>query len=150
MPQCDGLWLEDPDDMVYDGQDREAIAPRYGRLRCCNDPVRRSASSVAKLTGLTTAENSRSRGAGRGAAATAAAWSGPACRTMETIRSSTRSLGSSTRVLGAGTGKSPTGASGQGAGDRSIIRKLPSECIRNVGGRFLLFTRPLGDKSRTP
>ena len=23
--------LEDPDDRVYDGQDREAIAPRYGR-----------------------------------------------------------------------------------------------------------------------
>ena len=136
-------WLEDPDDMVYDGRDRKAIAPRYGRLRCCNDPVRRSASSVAKLTGLTTAENSRSRGAGRGAAATAAAWSGLACRTMETIRSSTR-------VLGAGTGKTPTGAIGQGAGDRSIIRKLPSECIGNVGGRFLLFTRPLGDKSRAP
>jgi hypothetical protein len=65
--------LEDPDDTVYDGQDREAIAPRYGRLRCCNDPVRRRAVSVAKLTGLTTAENSRSRGPGKGAAATAAA-----------------------------------------------------------------------------
>ena len=57
----------------HEGQDREAIAPRYGRLRCCNDPVRRSASSVAKDTGLTTPENSRSRGPGPGATATAAA-----------------------------------------------------------------------------
>jgi hypothetical protein len=65
--------LEDPDDTVYDGQDREAIAPRYGRLRCCNDPVRKSAVSVAKDTGLTTPENSRSRGPARGAVATAAA-----------------------------------------------------------------------------
>jgi len=44
---------------------------------------------------------------------------------METILSSTRELG-------AGTGKSVTGASGQGAGDRSIIRKPPSICGRNV------------------
>jgi hypothetical protein len=57
----------------YEGQDLEAIAPRYGRLRCCNDPVRRSASSVPRDTGLTTPENSRSRGPGTGAAATGAA-----------------------------------------------------------------------------
>ena len=132
--------LEDPDGRVYDGQDREAIAPRYGRLRCCNDPVRRSASSVAKDTGLTTPENSRSRGPGTGAAATAAACSSPSSRTMDTILSSTG-------ALGGGTGKSATGVSGQGAGARSIIRKPPSVCGRNVGGRELPLLHPLGDMS---
>src|SRR5688572_2706758 len=73
MAHAAARWLEDRDDMVYDGQDREAIAPRYGRLLCCNDPVRKSAVSVAKDTGLTTPEKSRSRGPGRDAAATAAA-----------------------------------------------------------------------------
>lgn len=121
----------------YEGQDREAIAPRYGRLRCCNDPVRRSAVSVAKDTGLTTPENSRSRGPARGAVATAAAPSCPRYRTMEMILSSTG-------ALAAGTGKSATGASGRGAGNRSNIRKLPSECVRNVGGRLLPLTRPHG------
>jgi hypothetical protein len=132
--------LEDPDDMVYDGQEREAIAPRYGRLRCCSDPVRKSASSVPKDTGLTTPENSRSRGPGPGATAMAAACSGPPSLTMETILSSTR-------ALGAGTGKSATGASGQGAGARSIIRKPPSVCGRNVGRRELPLLHPLGDLS---
>ena len=121
----DARRLEDPADMVYDGQDRVAIAPRYGRLRCCNDPVRRSASSVPKDTGLTTPENSRSRGPGPGAAATAAACSCPPSRTMETILSATP-------ALGAGTGKSATGASGQAAGDRSIMHEILSDCVRNV------------------
>ena len=48
------------------------MAPRYGRLLSWSDPVRRSAWSVAKDTGLTTAEKSRSRGAANGAAMTGA------------------------------------------------------------------------------
>ena len=109
----------------HDGQDREVIAPRYGRLRCCNDPERRSAVSVAKDTGLTTPENSRSRAPGRGPATDAARSCKPPL-TMETILSSTGALGAATK-------KSATGASGQVAGTRSIIRKLPSDCVRNVG-----------------
>jgi hypothetical protein len=127
----------------YEGQDLEAIAPRYGRLLCCNDPVRRRAVSVAKLTGLTTPENSRSRGPARGVAATAAARSGASSLTMETLLSSTR-------ALGGGTGKSATGVSGQGAGERSIIRKFPSEGLGKVGGRLLPVTCPLGATSRAP
>ena len=48
------------------------MAPRYRRSFSCNEPVRRSALSVAKVTGLTTAENSRSRGRGSDGAATVA------------------------------------------------------------------------------
>ncbi len=100
--------------MVYEGQDREAMAPRYRRSLCCNDPVRRSAVSVAKDTGLTTAPKSSSRGPATGAAVTEAAWSCPPNLLMDTILSSTRALGD-------GTGKSATGARGQGAGDESRI-----------------------------
>jgi hypothetical protein len=44
---------------------------------------------------------------------------------METILSATGALGGS-------TGKSATGASGQGAGDRSIMHEILSDCVRNV------------------
>ena len=91
------------------------MAPRYRRSLSCNDPVRRSALSVAKVTGLTTAENSSSRGRGNDAAATAAARSWPSSLTRETILPPPR-------VRDDGAGMIATGERGQSAGDRSIIR----------------------------
>jgi hypothetical protein len=51
--------LQDSHGLVYEGQEREAVARRYRRLLRCNDPVRRRAVSVARDTGLTTVAEPR-------------------------------------------------------------------------------------------